>query len=119
LSDRAGFDFSYVSRLETGSRRPSREAVEKLNDAFELEGADREPLRVAAGFAPNDPLSYFSADPVIGQLAELLGNRDIPAHIRDNVRTVVDLTIRHAVGHANATTIVRGQDSDAITSTTP
>ena len=46
----AGFDHSYVSRLESGARKPAREAVEQLADALKVTPAERDQLLVSAGF---------------------------------------------------------------------
>lgn len=49
LADLAWLDHSYVSRLEGGSREPSRAAVDKIADVLEL---DRDTLRrIAFGYA--------------------------------------------------------------------
>jgi transcriptional regulator with XRE-family HTH domain len=39
LAERAGLDHSYVSRLESGARTPTRDAVEQLSRALELNRA--------------------------------------------------------------------------------
>ena len=75
LAELAGFDHSYVSRLETGARNPTREAVEFLADALNLDQRERAELLVAAGFTPHGTHHMFlawSAYPVLGQLSEAL-----------------------------------------------
>lgn len=67
LAERADFDHSYVSRLESGVRMPAREAVEALATALNLTDAERDELRQAAGFAPSDPAGLLSC----GLLARL------------------------------------------------
>lgn len=47
----AGFDHSYVSRLESGARKPAREAVDQLADALNASPAERDQLLQSAGFA--------------------------------------------------------------------
>lgn len=47
----AGFDHSYVSRLESGARKPAREAVDQLADALNATPAERDQLLTSAGFA--------------------------------------------------------------------
>jgi transcriptional regulator with XRE-family HTH domain len=54
LADQAGLDHSYVSRLEAGQRRPSRDAVVILASVLQLNDHDRAQLFHAAGFAPDD-----------------------------------------------------------------
>ena len=53
LAERAGFDHSYVSRLECGIRMPSFETVLDLAAALELSEADTDRLLIAAHFPPN------------------------------------------------------------------
>ena len=49
LSRRAGLDHSYVSRLESGNRDPSRDVVDDIADVLKL---DRDTLRrIAFGYA--------------------------------------------------------------------
>jgi len=52
LARRAGVDHSFISRLESGSRKPSRKMVALLAEALELERALRQRLFVAAGYYP-------------------------------------------------------------------
>lgn len=67
LAERADLDTSYISRLATGSRVPSRETVEALATALGLTDAERDDLRQAAGFVPSDPAGLLSC----GLLARL------------------------------------------------
>jgi transcriptional regulator with XRE-family HTH domain len=48
----AGFDHSYISRLEMGKREPSRETVMVLARVLYLSAADRASLLIAAGYWP-------------------------------------------------------------------
>lgn len=52
LSERAGYDRSFVSRLEDGGRQPSRATVMAIAAALELSDAETDELRQSAGFAP-------------------------------------------------------------------
>jgi transcriptional regulator with XRE-family HTH domain len=52
LARRAGVDHWFISRLESGSRKPSREMVAVLAEALDLERALRQRLFVAAGYYP-------------------------------------------------------------------
>jgi transcriptional regulator with XRE-family HTH domain len=60
LADRADLCHSYVSRLESGQRNPSRETVDLIADALGMPDGEREALLASAGFtdetAPRDPL---------------------------------------------------------------
>lgn len=53
LADRAGFDHSYVSRLESGERWPSRDAIDAIAAALELTRSQHDTLLLAGGFAPS------------------------------------------------------------------
>lgn len=52
LAQEAGLDRSYLSRLEDGTRQPSRATVMALAVALELSDHETDELRQAAGFAP-------------------------------------------------------------------
>jgi transcriptional regulator with XRE-family HTH domain len=52
LGRAAGFDDSFISRLELGERTPTRDTVERLARALGLQGHDRAELLVAAGYVP-------------------------------------------------------------------
>lgn len=90
LSEKADFDHSYVSRLESGVRMPTREAVDRLADALELED-QRNSLLVAAGFLPDDIASLFSSEPALGEILDLLQDEAVPSEYRDNMRAMLDL----------------------------
>ena len=51
LAERAQLDHSYVSRLESGVRTPTRDAVDRLAAALMVGPEDRDALLRAAGFA--------------------------------------------------------------------
>ena len=52
LAKRVGLDVSHVFRIETGGRRPSRDAVLALAEALSLDDGSTNRLLVAAGYAP-------------------------------------------------------------------
>jgi transcriptional regulator with XRE-family HTH domain len=91
LAEWAGFDHSYVSRLESGARQPTREAVDRLGEALGLEQVELDAMLAAAGFLPRDVASLLSAEPVIGEVLELLQDDDVPQEYRDNIRQVLRL----------------------------
>ena len=86
LAERAEFDHSYVSRLESGARMPTRDAVEKLADALELARPEQDALLAAAGFLPRDVISLLSDEPVIGEVLDVLQNEALPVEYRDGIR---------------------------------
>lgn len=96
LAEAAGFDHSYVSRLESGSRMPTRDAVLKLADALQLEDTERDSFLAAAGFMPARIESLFASEPVLSEVLGLLQDIAIPAEIRDDVRNMISLLVRQA-----------------------
>jgi transcriptional regulator with XRE-family HTH domain len=89
LAKRAGFDHSYVSRLESGARTPTREAVEQLAIALELDGVQHDELLVSAGFLPREVSSLLAGEPEITEVLGLLQNADVPEEYRTSMRQVL------------------------------
>jgi transcriptional regulator with XRE-family HTH domain len=96
LAERAAFDHSYVSRLESGARMPTREAVDRLGEALALDQAQLDALLAAAGFLPRDVTSLLSSEPVIGEVLDLLQDETFPTEYRDNIRQVLQLLAQQA-----------------------
>jgi transcriptional regulator with XRE-family HTH domain len=96
LAQRAGFDHSYVSRLESGARTPTRDAVEQLAQALELEQVGRDELLAAAGFLPGEVASLLSGEPEITEVLGLLQNQQVPEAYRDSMRQVLRLLAEQA-----------------------
>ena len=96
LAERAEFDHSYVSRLESGARMPTREAVDRLGEALNLEQAQLDALLAAAGFLPRDVSSLLAGEPVIGEVLDLLQDEAVPTEYRDNMRQVLQLLAQQA-----------------------
>ncbi len=96
LAGRAGFDHSYVSRLESGARTPTRDAVEQLAIALELEPLSRDELLASAGFLPGELSSLLSGEPEITEVLGLLQNNLVPEAYRDSMRQVLRLLAEQA-----------------------
>jgi transcriptional regulator with XRE-family HTH domain len=96
LAERADFDHSYVSRLESSARMPTRDAVERLATALMLAQNEEDGLLAAAGFLPRDVSSLLSDEPVLGEVLDLLQNDSVPAEYRDNIRQVLRLLTEQA-----------------------
>lgn len=102
LAARAGFDHSYVSRLESGTRTPTREAVLHLAGALGLDAAGTDQLLSAAGFLPGDVASLLAGEPDLVQVLEVLRS-DVPeiakVAIRRQLQAIVDqvTVLREAV----------------------
>ena len=86
LAERSGLSHSYICRIESGDRMPSREALTFMADALHLSDGDRSVLFAAAGFIDGKvPIT----DPVVISLAVLLADDDVPDHIRQSIRQQV------------------------------
>lgn len=96
LAEKADFDHSYVSRLESGARMPAREAVDRLGEAMELLQPQLDSLLAAAGFLPRDVSSLLSSEPVIGEILDLLQDESVPIEYRDNMRQILSLLAKQA-----------------------
>ncbi len=96
LAEWADFDHSYVSRLESGARMPTRDAVERLARALELSSSEEDALLAAAGFLPRDIASLLSDEPAIGQVLDLLKDDAVPIEYRENMRQVLRLLAEQA-----------------------
>jgi transcriptional regulator with XRE-family HTH domain len=105
LAEAAGFDHSYVSRLESGTRMPTRDAVLKLAEALALDEGERDALLAAAGFMPGRIESLFASEPILSEVLGLLQDRAVPAEVRDDVRHMISLLVRQA--HRAAANVAR------------
>ncbi len=59
LAKAVGADHSYISRLESGQRRPSYDIVMAIARALELQGDERKMLFASAGFLPPEELEWL------------------------------------------------------------
>jgi transcriptional regulator with XRE-family HTH domain len=96
LAERAAFDHSYVSRLESGARMPTRDAVDRLGIAMGLTQIELDALLAAAGFLPRDVTSLLSNEPVIGEVLDLLQDEAVPSEYRESMRQVLRLLAQQA-----------------------
>lgn len=96
LAAAAGFDHSYVSRLESGNRMPTRDAVQKLADAMALDDDERDTLLASAGFMPGRIESLFANEPILSEVLGLLQDGTVPDEVRDDVRRMISLLVRQA-----------------------
>jgi len=96
LAERAGFDHSYVSRLESGARTPTREAVLQLAQALLAEPAGQDELLASAGFMPREITSLLTGEPEVTEVLGLLRDDAVPEAFRANVRAVLRLLAEQA-----------------------
>lgn len=94
LAHEAGFDHSYISRLEAGKREPSRETVTVLAHELRLDARSLDSLLVAAGFRPVDDSNIFPDEPVISDLARLLRDPRLPEATRATIREMMTLLVK-------------------------
>lgn len=85
LSERAGFDHSYVSRLESGARLPTRDTVAALADALGVDADERDRLFVSGGFAV-PALAALLDEPAVRAVAGLLVHGAMTDPLRDGLR---------------------------------
>ncbi|MEX1158881.1 MAG: helix-turn-helix transcriptional regulator [Thermomicrobiales bacterium] len=102
LAEAAGFDHSYVSRLESGTRMPTRDAVTKIAEAMGLGEGERDALLASAGFMPGRIENLFASEPVLSEVLGLLQDRAVPSDVRDDVRHMISLLVRQAHRAATA-----------------
>lgn len=96
LAAAAGFDHSYVSRLESGTRTPTRDAVSKLGEALMLDAIETDALLASAGFMPDRIENLLAAEPVVGEVLGILQNGGVPEDVREDLRAAISLLIRQA-----------------------
>jgi Predicted transcriptional regulator with C-terminal CBS domains len=78
LAERSDFDHSYISRLECGSRMPTRDAVDRLADALRVAQPERDELLAAAGLLPTNIIMINQASEC-GDLHRYLEDPSIPS----------------------------------------
>ncbi len=96
LAERAGFDHSYVSRLESGARTPTRDAVLQLATALALDPSSHDALLAAAGFLPREVSSLLSTEQQITEVLDVLRDDSVPVEFRDNMRQMLGLLAAQA-----------------------
>lgn len=102
IGRRTGYDHSYVSRLLNGSRLPSREAVQKLSAALNLNEQGTERLFAAAGFLPVNGGVF--ANPLLRDVNALLTGElsaDVRTHAIMGLSLVKDYLERAGTGGAS------------------
>jgi transcriptional regulator with XRE-family HTH domain len=93
LAERAGFDHSYISRLESGARMPTDVAVTRLATALKLTQDEHDALLDDAGFR-TETLTIRLNLTKLATLDRLYGQVD--DELRNQISAVVDLIISTA-----------------------
>jgi transcriptional regulator with XRE-family HTH domain len=90
LAKRANLDPSTITRFEQGTRAPERETVIMLGETMALPVVERDRLLAAAGFR-----SELWDDPLLVELANVLGDSTVPAGAKAEVRTLIRMAINY------------------------
>lgn len=96
LAGLAGFDHSFISRLESGTRTPSRNTVIFLGIKLGLNPVESDSLLAAAGFMPGDPENLLASEPVIGRAFTVLQDATLSDEAKEDLRNSIALLIRQA-----------------------
>lgn len=88
LAKRAKFNHSYISRLESGNRVPTVEAVNRLANAMEIDAYDTDRLRISAGYMPESNDILF-VNPIIKRINDRYSQLDSPC--RDKVDLLLSI----------------------------
>ena len=94
LAQEAGFDHSYISRLEAGKRMPSRAAVLTLAEVMTLARTDLDRLLVAAGYRPTDDSNLIADEPALAEALRLLRDPRLPETTRASFRQMMSLLVQ-------------------------
>ncbi len=96
LAARAGYDHSYVSRLESDTRSPTRDAVLGLASAMGLDEFQRDRLLASAGFLPVRVEHLLASEPVVSEAYVALNDGSLPGEVRDDLRSAIQMALRQA-----------------------
>lgn len=87
LALRAGYDHSYISRLEAETRRPTRTSIENIVTALRCTPLERDVLLAAGGFLPDEERLLSTCDPATRSLQATL--EAVPPEIARTLSTSV------------------------------
>jgi transcriptional regulator with XRE-family HTH domain len=90
LAAEAEMDHSLVSRLESGQRSPTRDAIGKLARGLDLAPEQKDRLLIAAGFFPDQPENALSDEPAVTRIYRILRDEQTPQPVRDNIRALLN-----------------------------
>ena len=90
LAAEAEMDHSLVSRLESGQRSPTRDAIGKLARGLELAPEQKDRMLIAAGFFPDQPENALSDEPAVTRIYRILRDEKTPQPVRDNLRQLLN-----------------------------
>lgn len=96
LAGAAGFDHSYISRLERDQRTPSREAVLLLGRVLQTTPAELDRLLIAAGFLPQDPAGLLAGEPELAAAWRVLHDPATTDRDRAEFRELLGLLVQQS-----------------------
>lgn len=96
LASESEIDHSLVSRLESGQRNPTQEAIAKLAIGLELTEAQHDALLAAAGFLPQRREGAIADEPDVAALYRLLRDERVPEARKADMRVMVRGLVRIA-----------------------
>jgi len=86
---------STLSRLESGERGVSREALDRISDVLQLSRQERLEVLVAAGFL-NQDTAHLLADDDVARIARLLHAPALEPEDKQTLRQYLLLALAHA-----------------------
>jgi hypothetical protein len=88
----ADYDHSYISRLVSGSRMPTREFIDCLANNCGFTDEEWQRLLVAAGFLPKSAMAVLQ-EPELEEAAAALHDPAIPRPYRENLRRQISALV--------------------------
>ena len=79
-----------MSRLESGQRSPTREAIGKLARGLDLPAEQKDRLLIAAGFFPEQPENALADEPAVTRIYGILRDEQTPSRCATNIRALLD-----------------------------
>jgi transcriptional regulator with XRE-family HTH domain len=91
-AEMADYDHSYISRLITGTRMPTREFIDCLANNCGFTDEEWQRLLVAAGFLPKSAMAVLQ-EPELEEAAAALHDPAIPRPYRENLRRQISALV--------------------------
>lgn len=103
-SERTGYDKSFISRLESDERRPTREAILRLGEGIGLSDDETDSLLLAANFMPVQAKAMLN-NPELARLDDLiaLAPTDKQEWAKDSVQDMIAVLSLRKADHASTT----------------
>lgn len=100
-SERSGYDKSFISRLESDERKPTREAILRLSEATGMTPDETDALLLTANFMPVQAKSMLN-NPELARLDDLIATApaDKQEWAKDSVQDMIAVLSLRKAGHA-------------------